>query len=295
MTIIQKLKEAVRPLVSVEFFPPKTEAARTGFQKGAVELTGLAPDFVSVTCGAGGSSAGPTLAISNRLRELGYGTVMPHCTCVGMSRNDLRESAGVLINHGFQNIMALRGDPPRGENFFKPAADGFRYAAELVEFLRQRHPALCIGVAGYPEKHPEASSLNQDIRRLKEKVDAGADFITTQLFLHNHVYFEFVEKCRDAGINVPILPGLLPVISLEQIGRMRAFCEFHVPDELLRGLESAKNDPVKMERIGLYWAIEQISELVEGGAPGIHLYLLNRARTAFYPELFACLSRVRGV
>ncbi|NOU35267.1 MAG: methylenetetrahydrofolate reductase [NAD(P)H] [Kiritimatiellaceae bacterium] len=294
MTVTQKLKTTGYPLISVEFFPPKTEAAQTAFHKGAVELTGLKPDFVSVTCGAGGSAAGPTLEISKQLCGLGYDAVMPHCTCVGMSRSELASSTEALVEQGFQNVMALRGDPPRGEKFFKPADGGFRYAAELVGFLRDRHPQLCIGVAGYPEKHPEASSLETDIRRLKEKVDAGADFITTQLFLHNHVYFEFVEACRAVGITVPIIPGLLPVISLEQITRMRTFCEFHVPDEFLRNLEAAKNDPLKMERIGLYWAIEQISELVEGGAPGIHLYLLNRARTALYPELFACLSRVRG-
>jgi len=293
MTVIQKLKTAKRPLISVEFFPPKTGAAQDTFHKGAGELTGLNPDFVSVTCGAGGSAAGPTLEISKQLRGLGYSTVMPHCTCVGVSRGELAISTDEIVAQGFQNIMALRGDPPRGEKFFTPSADGFRYAAELVAFLRDRHPQLCIGVAGYPEKHPEAYNKVEGIRHLKEKVDAGADFITTQLFLHNHVYFEFVEKCRTAGIAVPIVPGLLPVISLDQIRRMRTFCEFHVPDELLRNLEAAQNDPVKMERIGLYWAIEQISELVEGGAPGIHLYLLNRARTAFYPELFACLSRVR--
>jgi methylenetetrahydrofolate reductase (NADPH) len=294
MTVTQQLKTAGRPLISVEFFPPKTEAAQNTFNKGAVELTGLNPDFVSVTCGAGGSAAGPTLGISKQLRDLGYGTVMPHCTCVGVSRSELAASTGAIVEQGFQNIMALRGDPPRGEKLFKPAADGFRYAAELVAFLRARHPQICIGAAGYPEKHPEAPGLEQDIRHLKEKVDAGADFITTQLFLHNHVYFEFVEMCRAAGITVPIIPGLLPVISLEQITRMRTFCAFHVPDELLRHLEAAQNDPVRMERIGLYWAIEQISELIENGAPGIHLYLLNRAQTAFYPELFACLSRVRG-
>ena len=293
MTVIQKLKTAEHPLISMEFFPPKTEAAQNNFHKGAVELTGLMPGFVSVTCGAGGSAAGPTLEISKQLRSLGYGTVMPHCTCVGMSRAELIRSTDEIVAQGFQNIMALRGDPPRGEKVFKPAANGFRYAAELVAFLRERHPQLCIGVAGYPEKHPESESLEDDIRYLKEKVDAGADFITTQLFLHNHVYFDFVEKCRVAGIAVPVIPGLLPIISLEQIRRMKTFCEFHVPDVLLKNLEAAQNDPVKMERIGLYWAIEQISELIEGGAPGIHLYLLNRAQTAFYPELFACLSRIR--
>ena len=294
MTVIQKLKIAERPLVSVEFFPPKTGIAHNTFNKGAGELTCLTPDFVSVTCGAGGSASGSTLEISKQLRGLGYDTVMPHCTCVGVSRGELARLTDEIVAQGFRNIMALRGDPPRGEKFFKPAADGFRYAAELIYFLRQRHPQLCIGTAGYPEKHPEAYNKAEDIRHLKEKVDAGADFVTTQLFLHNHVYFEFVEKCRAAGIAAPVVPGLLPVISLEQINRMRTFCEFHVPDVLLRNLEAAQNDPVKMERIGLYWAIEQISELVESGAPGIHLYLLNRAKTAFYPELFACLSRVRG-
>jgi methylenetetrahydrofolate reductase (NADPH) len=293
MTVLQKLKTADRPLISVEFFPPKTEAAHNTFYKGAVDLTGLHPDFVSVTCGAGGSAAGPTLEISKQLCGLGYTTVMPHCTCVGVSRAELAASTDELVAQGFENIMALRGDPPRGEKFFQPAADGFRYAAELVAFLRERHSQLCIGVAGYPEKHPEASNLEADIQHLKDKVDAGADFITTQLFLHNHVYFEFVEKCRTAGITVPIVPGLLPVLSLEQITRMQTFCAFHVPATLLKNLQAAQNDPVKMERIGLYWAIEQISELIESGAPGIHLYLLNRAKTAFYPELFACLSRVR--
>ncbi len=293
MTIIQQLKTAERPLISVEFFPPKNETVQKPFDKGAVELLGLKPDFVSVTCGAGGSAAGPTLEVSKKLRGLGYETVMPHCTCVGMSREDLVRSVDEIVAQGFQNIMALRGDPPRGEKYFQPVEGGLRYAAELVAFLRERHPQLCIGVAGYPEKHPEAYNKMEDLRHLKEKVDAGADFITTQLFLHNHVYFEFVEKCRTAGITVPIVPGLLPVISLEQINRMRTFCEFHVPEKLLCNLQAAQNDPVKMERIGLYWATEQISELIEGGAPGIHLYLLNRAKTAFYPELFACLSRVR--
>ncbi|MDD3275744.1 MAG: methylenetetrahydrofolate reductase [Kiritimatiellales bacterium] len=293
MTVIEQIQQAGHPLISVEFFPPKNDAAQAVFTNGAVELIGLKPDFVSVTCGAGGSAAGPTLEISKQLGTLGYKTVIPHCTCVGMSRDELARSSDALVEQGFQNIMALRGDPPRGEKVFKPAADGFRYASELIAFLRERHPQLCIGTAGYPEKHPEAPSLEADILRLKEKVDAGADFITTQLFLHNPVYFKFVEKCRDAGITVPIVPGLLPIISLEQIKRMQTFCEFHVPEVLLHNLEAAQNDPVKMERIGLYWAIEQISELVESGAPGIHLYLLNRAKTAFYPELFACLSRVR--
>ena len=294
MTIPQQLKAAEHPLISVEFFPPKTEAGQETFNQAAQELTGLKPDFVSVTCGAGGSAAGPTLDVCRQLAGLGYESIMPHCTCVGMSRADLEGSSDAIVEQGLNHIMALRGDPPRGEHRFEPAPDGFRYAAELVAFLRERHPGLCLGVAGYPEKHPEAASLAEDIAHLKEKVDAGADFITTQLFLDNRVYFEFVSTCRTAGIDVPILPGLLPVTSLKQISRMQTFCDFQVPEKLLQDLEAAQDSPAKMERIGLYWAIEQISELVEDGAPGIHLYLLNRAQTAFYPELFACLSRVRG-
>ncbi len=293
MNIAQQLVTSRRPLISVEFFPPKAEKGLVGFNRAARELTRLEPDFVSVTCGAGGSAAGPTLDISSQLQGMGYRSVMPHCTCVGMSRADLEAASDAIVARGLSHIMALRGDPPRGEDRFTPAADGFRYASELVAFLRERHPGLCIGVAGYPEKHPEAYNAREDILHLKQKVDAGANFITTQLFLHNHVYFDFVDKCRSQGIDVPILPGLLPVTSLKQINRMLTFCDFHVPSKLLHDLEAAQDNPAKAERIGLYWAIEQISELVENGAPGIHLYLLNQAQTAFYPELFACLSRVR--
>ncbi len=294
MTVIEKIRTAEKPLISIEFFPPKTGGARAVFEKSAAELIALKPDFVSVTCGAGGSAAGPTLNISRQLAADGYDTVMPHCTCVGMSRADLKKSTDELIAGGFNNIMALRGDPPHGEKIFVPVKNGFRYAAELVAFLRERYPALCIGVAGYPEKHPEAMSLDEDIRRLKEKVNAGADFITTQLFLKNSAYFRFVEKCRVNEIYVPVIPGLLPVISLEQIHRMQSFCEFSVPQKLLSDLEAAKNNPAKMKRLGLYWAMEQIAGLIEGGAPGIHLYLLNRAKTVFFPELAACLNRIRS-
>lgn len=294
MMIAAKLQTAGRPLISVEFFPPKTEKARATFNASAAALRELSPDFVSVTCGAGGAADGETLSICEELRTDGYETVMPHLTCISVSREQTGRAIDEIVEHGFRNIMALRGDPPRGERSFTPPPGGFRYAAELVAFIKERRPELCLGVAGYPEVHPEATGAADDIRHLKEKVDAGAGFVTTQLFLHNHVYFDFVEKCRAAGITCPILPGLLPVISLAQVKRMLEFCRFHLPGDLLSRLEAAQNDPERMERIGLYWAIEQISGLIEGGAPGIHLYLLNRAKTAFYPELFACLSRIRG-
>ncbi len=294
MTIDRQLNDTDRPLISVEFFPPKTDKARATFDDSAVALRELQPGFVSVTCGAGGAVDGETLAICKTLRAGGYPNVMPHLTCVGASRERIGLAVDEIAEHGFRNIMALRGDPPRGEHSFTPAPNGFHHAAELVAFIKERHPEICLGVAGYPEGHPEAVSAEADIRYLKEKVDAGADFITTQLFLHNHVYFDFVDKCRTAGITVPIVPGLLPVISLRQVTRMLEFCKFHLPADLLARLEAADSDPARMERVGVYWAMEQIAELVEGGVPGIHLYLLNRAQTAFFPELFACLARVRG-
>jgi len=293
MTIAQQLEAADRPLISVEFFPPKSDKAHATFDDAAVALRELQPDFVSVTCGAGGATDGQTLAICDTLKADGYPSVMPHLTCVGTSRERMGLAVDEIFKHGFRDMMALRGDPPRGEQTFTPAPDGFHHAAELVAFIKERQPELCLGVAGYPEGHPEAVSAKADIRYLKEKVDAGADFITTQLFLHNHVYFDFVEKCRAADITIPIVPGLLPVISLKQVTRMLEFCKFHLPADLLAHLEAADGNPAKMERVGVYWAMEQIAELVEGGAPGIHLYLLNRAQTAFFPELFACLSRVR--
>jgi len=294
MTILEQITNASDPLISIEFFPPKSAKARATFDDSVAALHELRPDFVSVTCGAGGSADGETLSICETLRADHYKNVMPHLTCVGASRDRIGQAVDQLYERDFRNIMALRGDPPRGDRSFTPAPDGFHYAAELVAFIKGRHPELCLGVAGYPEGHPEASCPAEDIRYLKEKVDAGADFITTQLFLHNHVYFEFLERCREAGIMVPIVPGLLPVISLTQVKRMLQFCTFHLPKELLSRLEATNGDPAKMECVGVCWAVEQIAGLVEGGVPGIHLYLLNRAQTVFFPELSACLTRIRG-
>lgn len=294
MTISQQLQWAETPLVSVEFFPPKTEKAQSTFRDSSAALRDLNLDFVSVTCGAGGVADGETLSICDHLQADGYRNVMPHLTCVGVSRAEIASAVDEIVAHGFHHIMALRGDPPRGEHAFTPAPGGFRYAVELVSFIKECHPEICLGVAGYPEGHPEALDSASDIRYLKEKVDAGADFITTQLFLDNRCYFDFVSTCREAGITVPIVPGLLPVISLKQVQRMLEFCQFQLPEELLARLEAVRGDVVRMEQVGIRWAVEQISGLIEGGAPGVHLYLLNRARTAFAPELLDCLSRVRN-
>lgn len=268
------------PLRSLEFFPPKDDTGVAALRETAVALQRIQPDFVSVTYGAGGSTRERTAQVSRLLREeLGF-TVMPHLTCVGHSRAELHELADRIHEAGFRNIMTLRGDPPKGSTEFKPTPDGLRYASELVALLKSRHADFCLGVGGYPEKHPEAASTADDLAHLKAKVDAGADFITTQLFFDNAVYFRFVERCRAAGITVPIVPGIMPVLSLHQIRRFTSMCGASLPAKLVTRLEAAGDKPEIVETIGIDWALGQIRELLAQGAPGYHIYILNRANSA---------------
>ncbi len=269
-----------RPLRSLEFFPPKDDAGVEALRQTATALRSISPDFVSVTYGAGGTTRERTAQVSALLRqELGF-TVMPHLTCVGHTRAELHELADRIHAGGFRNIMTLRGDPPKGATTFTATADGLRYANELVSLLKARHPDFCLGVGGYPEKHPEASTLEADLDALKRKVDAGAAFVTTQLFFDNAVYYRFVEKCRAAGINVPIVPGLMPVLSLKQVQRFTAMCGAALPAPLIKRLEVAAENTEVVEIIGLDWALTQIRDLVAHGAPGYHLYIMNRAKSA---------------
>ena len=209
---ISELFAQRRPLRSLEFFPPKDDSGVEALRQSAAVLQRIAPDFVSVTYGAGGSTRERTAQVSTLLKDGFQFTVMPHLTCVGHSRAELGAIADRLHASGFRNIMALRGDPPKGETTFVPLPDGLPHASDLVELLKARHPDFCLGVAGYPEKHPEAPSLEVDLTRLRRKVDAGADFVTTQLFFDNAVYYRFVERCRAAGIGVPIVPDRKSVV-----------------------------------------------------------------------------------
>jgi len=269
-----------RPLRSLEFFPPRDEAGVEALRQTATALRGIAPDFVSVTYGAGGSTRERTAQVSALLKnELGF-TVMPHLTCVGHSRAELHEVADRIYADGFRNIMTLRGDPPKGATEFKATPDGLLHANELVTLLKARHADFCLGVAGYPEKHPEAPSAAADLAHLKRKVDAGGAFVTTQLFFDNDAYYRFAERCRAAGITVPIVPGLMPVLSLKQIQRFTAMCGTSLPATLIRRLEAAGDSPEIVEAVGIDWALAQIRDLVGRGAPGYHLYILNRAKSA---------------
>jgi methylenetetrahydrofolate reductase (NADPH) len=274
------LTQKSHPLRSLEFFPPKDDPGVDALRQTAVALLRIRPDFVSVTYGAGGSTRERTAQVSRLLRtELGF-TVMPHLTCVGHSRAELHTLADRIYEDGFRNVMTLRGDPPKGSAEFHTAPDGLHHATELVTLLKQRHGDFCLGVGGYPEKHPEAATAEADLAHLKEKVDAGADFITTQLFFDNAVYFRFVEKCRAAGITVPIVPGIMPVLSLKQIQRFTSMCGASLPAKLITRLEAAGEHTEVVETIGIDWALTQIRELLAHDAPGYHLYILNRAKSA---------------
>ena len=205
---------------------------------------------------------------------------MPHLTCVGHTREELHGVADQLHAAGYRNIMTLRGDPPKGQAEFVPFRDGLRYASDLVQLLKSRHADFCLGVGGYPEKHPEAPSLEVDLTNLKRKVDAGAAFVTTQLFFDNAVYYRFVELCRARGIDVPIVPGIMPVLSLKQIKRFTEMCGAALPARLIKRLEAAGDSPEIVETIGIEWALTQIRGLLANGAPGYHLYIMNRAKSA---------------
>lgn len=268
------------PLFSVEFFPPKSDDTAQQLLRTAERIKAYNPDFVSITYGAGGSTRSRTLNYARKLHEdYGY-TVMPHLTCVGHSREELKQTIAEFKAAGLKQIMALRGDPPKGETNFTPHPDGLSYANELVHLIREVYPECDLGVAGYPEKHPEAPSLEIDLLNLKRKVDAGATFVTTQLFFDNTAYFEFVEKCQRAGITIPVLPGLMSVTSHKQALRFCDMCGTKIPAALNDQLIAAGDDKAAVEAIGIEWSYQQARELLEKGAPGIHLYILNKAGPA---------------
>ena len=290
-TIRELLQARRQPLLSLEFYPPK-DPLGFGILGGSIErMRPVHPDFVTCTYGAGGSSREFSFAAWELLSRMGFTPVVAHLTCVGASRADLVAQINRIYDSGIRNIMALRGDPPRGETSFTPAPDGLAHAADLVALVKSRHPDICCGVAGYPETHPEAPAPAADLRRLKEKLDAGADFVNTQLFFDNDVFFRFLDAARAAGIQAPILPGLMPVASLPQLDRALAFSRATAPRKLRDALQAGS--PEAARRAGIAWLVAQIDGLIAHGVPGIHLYILNQAKTVLDPSLAECLARWR--
>lgn len=271
---------APTPLVSVEFFPPKTPEAVSAMLAEAAKLRPLGIDYASITYGAGGATRGTTLAAGKELVRLGYG-VIGHLTCVGHPRGELEGLVDAYLDAGFAGLLALRGDPPRGETAFKPHPQGLLHAEDLVRLARSRAgDRLAIGVAGFPEGHPDSPDAVSDLRFFAQKVRAGADFVTTQLFFDNADYLAYVARARAAGVDVPILPGILPVRSLKQVRNFCALSKARLPRDLESRLEACGEDESAQLRVGLDWAHAQIKDLLALGAPGVHLYIVNKADSA---------------
>lgn len=263
-----------RPFFSFEFFPPKTEEAREHLLETAQTLRELRPAFVSITYGAGGSTRARTIEVSKQIQsDIGL-NVMAHVTCVASTRAELRNVLSDLEAAGIENVLALRGDRPKDASGDGPAA--FSYASDLVGMLNRNY-RFCIGGACYPEKHIEAASLEDDLQNLTRKVDAGAEFLITQLFFDNDKYFEFVDRARRKGITVPILPGVMPITNYEQIQRFTAMCGATIPPKLLAELESRRDEPKAVEELGVAFATLQCTDLLRRGAPGVHFYTLNKS------------------
>lgn len=278
---ISSFYQTGRPAISFEFFPPKTPEGEQKLYASAAELKELKPSFVSVTYGAMGNTQANTLRVVTEIQNrIGIETAA-HLTCVAHSRGEIAGILGKLAEAHIENIVALRGDPPQGETEFRPAPDGFRYASELVSFIRSHRvygQAFDLVVAGYPEGHPECRDLEKDLEHLKIKVDSGADAINTQLFFDNRDYFQFVERARKAGIKIPIVPGIMPVTYGPQIEKFSRMCGAKIPREIREAIEKFGDDQTSILRFGIDYAIRQCRGLLAEGAPGLHFYTLNQSR-----------------
>ncbi len=276
------------PTFSFEFFPPKSANGEENLRVTLQALQPLAPDFVSVTYGAGGSTRAKTVELTKWIKQdLGI-EAMAHLSCVGATREELVGVLDGIATAGIENVLALRGDPPKGETEWRPHPGGFRYSTELAALISSSYPSLSIGAACFPEVHPEAPDLAHDLRFLKQKVSSGASFLITQLFFDNELYFRFVDEARAAGIDNPIIPGIMPITDVGQIKTITGLCRATVPDSLLEQLELRAEDPEAVLQLGVSYATLQCAELLARGAPGIHFYTLNRS-----PATRAILSALK--
>ena len=276
------------PVFSFEFFPPRSDEAEHSLFDSIAQLRELEPTFVSVTYGAGGSQRTRTIDLVTRIhRELDVQPVA-HFTCVGASVADLRANLDAMRDAGIDNILALRGDPPQGEDVFTPAPDGLSHGSELIKLIHDSYDA-CVGGACYPETHIESRSMDDELRYTKLKEEAGASFLITQLFFDNRAYFDFVVRAREAGVTVPIIPGIMPITNVAQIKRFTSKIGATIPAALMDALVSRQDDPDAVLQLGVAWSTLQCSELLGGGAPGVHFYTLNRS-----PATRAILSALRA-
>jgi methylenetetrahydrofolate reductase (NADPH) len=285
---IDEILGGPEPIFSIEFFPPKTSEKVDELFETVEALKPLNPDYVSVTYGAGGATRDGTVEIATRIKQQ-YGLeAMAHLSCVGETREGLTEILDRFEAAGIENVLALRGDPPRGEAEFQAPEGGLSSATELAGFISERYD-FTLGGACFPEVHPDAPNLEADLAYLKTKVEAGASFLITQLFFDNRLYFEFVDAARAAGIEVPIIPGVIPIATFGQVARICKLCQASIPVELSSAMEGLGGDEEAEALLGVAYAARQCDELLAGGAPGIHFYALNRA-----PGTRAVLSALRA-
>lgn len=280
------------PTVSFEFFPPKDDQGFIRLFETIDALSPLHPSYVSVTYGAGGSTRHKTVELVKRIKRDTGIEAMAHITCVGATREQISSVLDSLQAAGIENVLPLRGDPPRGAELFEPVPGGFRYANELVDFIRPRY-GFCLGAACYPETHPEAASPEEDLANLKRKVDAGVDFLITQLFFDNEDFLRFRDRAVGAGISVPILAGIMPVLSLSQTQRFATMCGARIPAALLARLEAVQEDPIQVRAVGIDHATAQCRQLLAERVAGLHFYTLNHstATQAIYHQVRDQLGR----
>jgi methylenetetrahydrofolate reductase (NADPH) len=264
-------------LLSIEVFPPKTSAGDEALFENLSNLMKYRPSFVSCTYGAGGSTRDRTIDLCRTISRNYEIPTTAHLTCVGSTKADLRETLAALQAAGVKNIMALRGDPPQGSTEFKPVEGGLTYASELVSLIKSEFPELGIGIAAYPEMHPEATCAKDDLNHFITKANSGADAAFTQLFFVNDNYFKFVKQCRELGLELPIIPGIMPITEYARIKRITALCKAVFPEELASQLEAVQDDTQAQFDIGVKYAIQQCQQLIDQGVPGIHFYALNKS------------------
>jgi methylenetetrahydrofolate reductase (NADPH) len=288
LRIDEALAGATEPCFSFEFFPPKTGEGRETLLETVGVLRELGPTYVSVTYGAGGATREGTVEISGLIKRKFGIEAMAHLSCVGETVEGLRGVLGGIEAAGLENVLALRGDPPQGDGEFQRPEGGLDSSAELAAYISEHFPGFAIGAACFPEVHPEAASLEADLGFLKRKVDSGATFLITQLFFDNRVFFEWLPRVREAGIDVPILPGIMPIASYAQIRRFCEVCQATIPEPLAAAMEALGGDAEAEQRLGIAYAARQCEELLAAGVPGLHFYTLNR-----WPATRAIVSALR--
>ncbi len=287
MRIDELIAAGEGPVFSFEFFPPQTEEGEKALFRALQDLRSLEPAFVSVTWGAGGSTRQKTIDIVTRIKEDHGLEAMAHFTCVGATREDLHAALRQMEAAGLSNVLALRGDPPHGAERFEVTEGGLAYGSELTALVSESYP-FCVVGACYPEVHPEAGDRTAGLEHLKAKVQAGARVLITQLLFDNEAYFTFVDEAREAGIEVPIVPGIMPITNAEQIKRFTSMCGARIPARLGDALDARKDDTEAVAELGVSYATLQCAELLAAGAPGIHFYTLNRS-----PATRAILSTLK--